>query len=103
MDEATVQRLQDLPADLRERGWQLSLVESAVEGRTPPWHRAVYSRLFVDRLDRHDRSWPVYDKRTRRQILRISTHQDRNPTWEDARQDAIRRMREVDARVRDAT
>ena len=34
MDEATVQLLQDLPADLRERGWQLSLAESGVEKRT---------------------------------------------------------------------
>lgn len=82
IDDATVQLLQDLPADLLERGWQLSVSESEVLTWETPRHKAVYSRPFVDRLDRLGMSWPVYDKRTRQQIVRISTHQDRSPTWE---------------------
>ena len=98
MPARTVQLLQTLPPDLRERGW--TVLVPSTDG---PRYRAVYVRPFVDHLDRLDMSWPLYDKRTRRQILRISTHQDRSPTWEDARQDAIRRVREVDARVRGVT
>jgi len=102
MDAETVQLLEELPDDLRERGWQLSRADSGVEGRTmpTPWYRAVFVRPFVDHLDTPGTSWPVYDKRTRHRIVRISTYQDRSPTWEAARLDAIRRMREADARYR---
>lgn len=101
-DAKTMQLLGELPADLRDRGWALSPADSRRQGtQTTPWYRAVYVRPFADRLDRSGGSWPIYDRRTRDRIVRISTFQDRSASWEDARRDAIRRMRALDAQLRD--
>lgn len=95
MDDETVRMLEDLPDDLRERGW--TFVPSA--SRAPwsaSWHRAVYHRPFDDRLDRERGISATYNRLTRRQIVRVSTHSDHSPSWHDARQDAIRRIAFVD-------
>ncbi len=97
IDDDTIRLLGELPADLLERGWVLSPSEVWVAKATP-WHRAIYVRPYDDHRDDQPVTSATYDKQTRRRILRISTHLDRSPSWRDARQDAIRRLREVDAK-----
>jgi len=100
IDHDTVQLLQELPDDLRERGWRLSVSESrALKGESPRY-AAVYSRPVDGRLDLENLHLATYDKQTRQQIVRVSTYQDHSPTWEAAHRDGIRRMREADAKRR---
>ncbi len=101
MAATTLAMREDLPADLRLRGWALSRVDSRA-AKTAPWCRAVYVRPFVTGIDREPITAAVYDRATRHRIVRISTHNDRSPSWRDARRDAIRRMREADAKRRAA-
>ena len=97
----TVQLLQDLPADLRERGWQLSEVESRViPSANGPCYRSIYVRPFDGRLDLQVLHSAAFDPHTRQRIMRISTLKDCSPSWHAARRDAIRRMREADAKRR---
>lgn len=99
MDDETLQMLRDLPGDLKGRGWELSLPDSRVQStQAMSWCKAVYIRLFDDRLDSLRGTWAIYDRQSRQRIMRVSTHQDRSASWDDALQDAIRRMREVDVR-----
>ena len=100
MQARTVQMLQTLPDDLVERGWQLSEAESELLTWEIPRHKAVYVRPFDDRLDFEALHSAVYDKVTRQQIVRVSTLSDQSASWDEARQDAIRRMRETDAKRR---
>ncbi len=101
MDEATVQLLQTLPPDLVERGWQLVVSESGVfQLADGPRYHAVYVRPFDDRRDTENHNAATYDHRTRQHIVRISTQRDHSGSWRDAHRDAIRRMREADARRR---
>ena len=101
MQARTVQMLQTLPPDLVERGWQLVVAESGVlQWVDGPRYRAVYSRPFDDRLDREQPQAAVYDYRTRLRIVRVSTLKYHSPSWQHARRDAIRRLREADARRR---
>ncbi len=100
MDDTTLAMLDDLPTDLQDRGWALSRADSAA-AKTAPWCRAVYVRPFDDRCDNQPVTAATYDRQTRRRILRVSTHLDRSPNWQAARRDAIRRMREADAKRRD--
>jgi len=100
MDAETVQLLQELPDDLRERGWCLSVSESrALKGESPRF-AAVYSRPVDGRLDLENFHLATYDKRTRQQVVRISTLKDASSSWHDAQQDGIRRMRAADAKRR---
>lgn len=99
IDEDTARLLGDLPKDLLERGWRLSASEVWVAKETP-WYRAVYVRPYDDHRDHQPVHAATYDKQTRQRILRVSTHVDRSPSWHAARRDAIRRMREADARRR---
>ncbi len=99
MDDETVRMLEDLPADLIERGWTFVPSESRA-AHMVSWHRAVYHRPFDDRRDSERGAAATYDKRTRHQIVRVSTSSDHSPSWHDARRDAIRRMHEADARHR---
>ncbi len=100
MQARTVQMLQTLPPDLVERGWQLSVSESEVLTWETPRYKAVYVRPFDDRLDRENPSSATFDPRTRQQVVRVSTLKDYSPSWHAAHRDAIRRMREADARRR---
>jgi hypothetical protein len=99
MDDEIAQMLEDLPPDLLERGWRFVPSDSRV-ATISTWHRAVYQRPFDDRLDRARGASMTYDKLTRSQIVRISTNGDHSPSWSDARQDAIQRMRTADAKRR---
>ncbi len=100
MDAESVQMLRTLPDDLRERGWQMSEAESELLTWEIPRHRAVYVRPVDGRLDIHSPHAVAYDKVTRQQIVRVSTLSDQSASWHDARRDAIRRMRDADARRR---
>ncbi len=103
MDDETVRMLEDLPPDLRERGWEF-VPSASRAAQSAPWHRAVYQRPFDDRLDSESEYAATYDRLTRQRTVRVSTSSDRSPSWEDARRDAIRRMHEADAkRRRDAS
>jgi regulator of extracellular matrix RemA (YlzA/DUF370 family) len=99
MDDETVRMLEDLPADLIERGWTFVPSESRA-AKVVSWHRAVYHRPFDDRRDSERGASAIYDKLTRHQIVRVSTHNDHSPSWDDARRDAIQRMREEDGKRR---
>ncbi len=101
VDAETVQMLQTLPADLQARGWMLLVAETRVIESVNGFQvRAVYSRPFVEGIDKERGSSAIYDQRTRQQIFRISTLKDQSLSWDVARQDGIRRMREVDAKYR---
>ncbi len=99
MDTETVRMLEDLPADLLERGWEFVPSESRASNISS-WHRAVNARPFDDRLDSESDYAAAYDRLTRQRIVRVSTVSDHSPSWHDARRDAIRRMRTADARRR---
>jgi len=98
MDAETELLLRTLPDDLRERGWQLA--ESARIDSEPPRYKAIYVRAVDGRLDRGDASTSVYDRQTRQAVVRVSTLNDQSLTWHATREDAIRRMREADAKRR---
>jgi len=99
IDRDTVQLLGDLPADLVARGWAFLESESG-RVKSAPRYRAVHSRPYDDHRDHQPVIGAVYDKWTRQRILRVATYQDRSPNREAAREDAIRRMREADAKRR---
>ncbi len=101
VDAETVQMLQELPTDLQVRGWTVVVAETRViESVNGFQFRAVYSRPFVDAIDKERGSSATYDPRTRQHIVRVSTLKDQSPSWHDAHQDAIQRMREADAKRR---
>ncbi len=100
-DAETVQMLQELPADLQARGWTVVVAETRmVQSTNRVQYRAIYSRPFDERLDTEAFTSAAYDPRTRQHIVRVSTLKDQSPSWHDAHQDAIQRMREADARRR---
>lgn len=99
MDDQTLALLEDLRADLRDLGWTLSRADSR-PAKTAPWCRAVYVRPFVTGLDPKPLTAALYDRPSRHRIVRVSTHTDRSRSWEDARRETIRRMREGDAKRR---
>ncbi len=101
VDADAAQLLQDLPDDLLERGWAVVVTDSRViQSADGPRYRVVYSRPFDDRLDTEAIQSAAYDPRTRQHVVRVSTLKDCSPSWHDAHQDAIQRMREADARRR---
>lgn len=101
MQARTVQMLQTLPDDFRERGWTLVVADSGViHSADGSRYRAIYSRPFDPALDAESLQWVAYDKVTRQQIVRISTLKGQSGSWRAARRDAIRRMREADAKRR---
>ncbi|HEV2066668.1 MAG TPA: hypothetical protein VGR08_07520 [Thermomicrobiales bacterium] len=101
MQARTVQMLQTLSVDLVERGWQVVVAASGlVQSADGPRYRAVYVQPFDDRLDGENPHSGTYDRRTRQHIMRVSTLKDHSPSWRDAHRDAIRRMREADAKRR---
>ena len=101
MQARTVQMLQTLPPDLVGRGWQLVVAESGVlQWVDGPRYRAVYVRPVDSRLDLQLFHSATFDPHTRQHIVRVSTLKDQSPSWQHARRDAIRRMREADARRR---
>lgn len=98
VDGDTLRMLQDLPADLRERGWELVASESGVLrwGTTPPYYKAVYLRVFDHGIDDAHRVSMLY--RNGRPCARVSTNQLRSASWASAVEDAIGLMRRIDAR-----
>lgn len=101
MDPETVQMLQRLPDDLRARAWMWVASDSGALTRLgETWHKAVYVRPFDDGVDKQVYSGAVYDRVTRQHIMRVSTLNDRSASWHDTRRDAIRRMRDIDAKRR---
>ncbi len=98
MDGDTLRMLQDLPSDLQERGWELVVSESGVLrwGAEPRYFKAVYMRAFDQGVDDEHRVAMVY--RNGRHCVRVSTNQLRSSSWDDAFQDAMKLMRQIDAR-----
>lgn len=94
MDLDAIRLLQELPDDLRYRGWRWEHSQSSVHktlGST--WYVAVYMRPFERGVDHdqlahhHKGAW----------FVRVSTNQNRSQSWEQAYQEALGLMRDADA------
>lgn len=101
IDGVSLRVLGNVPDDLRARGWEFVPHETRIY--TTIWsqlHIAVYARPFdpdIDSDDAGERPGTVVVKNGR-PFLRIVTNEQLNASWEEARQDAIARMRAADAR-----
>jgi hypothetical protein len=92
-----IQMLEELPADLRARGWQLVRGDTEVYRTADSvQYIAVYVRPFdLDADDQESLSTMPHDRGAR---ARVSTNQAGSASWEDAHRDAIQMMRKVDGR-----
>ncbi len=93
IDAESLRLLRDLPDDIKARGWEFILQES---GKSRTWanpdHKAVYVRPLDPGVDNERLLATVH--RNGRSFVHVST---RSPSWKVAREDAIQRMREIDA------
>ncbi len=99
MDLDAMRLLQELPDDLKYRGWEWMRLESSVHKTVGArWFVAVYARPFERGIDQDHMAHHHKGGR----FVRVSTNQDRSQSWEEAYQDALRLMRAADARRSDA-
>ncbi len=99
MDIDVLRRLRNLPADLRLRGWTLSISESNVlRWGSSPRYDAVYMRPF-ERGGDVEHTVPVI-RRNERDVIRVST---RSASWEAALEEAVEVMRGFDAQRTEST
>ncbi len=93
MDANTVRLLEDLPDDLRARGWVFVPQESKItRTRTTLDHIAVYVRPYHSPVDHLGTAITV-----RGGQVYVATSHTRSESWEAARQAAIDQMRAIDA------
>lgn len=94
-DISTLRLMRSIPQHLIDRGWELSAKESEevkVGSTGRRRYRAVYARLY----DR-ERDHPPYSRALHDGWIRVSTQQQRSPSWEEARADAIAEMERIDS------
>lgn len=95
MDGDTLQLLQNLPNDLRARGWTLVLSESnSVSWGGKRRYRVVYMRNFDPGVD--DTQSDAVFSRNGRKVVRVSSRGVAG--WDAVLQDVIELMRGIDAR-----
>ncbi len=101
-DLEAVRLLDDIPRDLKVRGWRLSQSETSVQkGPVVTWHDAVYIRRFES--DNDDATLaecppPAFHSQSDH-VVRVSTLVHAwSKSWADARDTAITLMREADAK-----
>jgi len=93
-DYAAIRLLQELPHDLRQRGWGFDQRESSVQHLPGSlWCDAVYTRSFEAGIDADVLAQVVRGQ----QVVRVSTIRARNRSWQAARDEAVDLMRAVDA------
>ena len=101
-DVETVRLLDDIPRDLKVRGWRLSHTESSVQkGPVVTWYDAVYTRRFEPDID--DAALAEYPPSVfhnqEEHVVRISTLIPAwSKSWAEARSAAITLMRAADAK-----
>ena len=98
LDGATTRLLQNLPADLKARRWEIVRSKSQpIKTFGATRYQAVYMRPMEHGAD-DDRMNTIAHLESR-SFVHVST---RSASWKDALQDAIGLMREVDARRSDS-
>lgn len=101
-DVAAHRLLDDMPRDLKVRGWRVSHTESSVQkGPVVTWYDAVYTRRFEPDID--DAALAEYPSppfhNQEEHVVRVSTLIPAwSKSWADARDTAITLMREADAK-----
>jgi len=101
-DGDAMRLLDNIPSDLKVRGWRLSLAESSVQkGPAVTWYDAVYIRRFEPDID--DAALAEYPPHNSHyqldHVVRVSSIIPAwSKSWADARDTAITLMREADAK-----
>lgn len=83
--------LTDIPGELKSQGWRFIKSASRMSYSSPPACVAVYARRFAEGID--DERWAFLSLYG---FVRVTTDEAHGSTWKAARDDAIRRMREID-------
>lgn len=91
MNNETARMLTDIPADLKARGWRFVKTASRMTYTSPPACVAVYVRRFDPDID--PERWSA---QTLYGFVRVTTDEAHGSTWDAAREDAVRRMLEID-------
>ena len=93
MEPDTVRLLEDIPDELKARGWQLVPREAkVVKMMGATYHVAVYQRPYHAPVDHLGTAITV-----RGGYVYVSTREARSTTWEEAREAAIEQMQAIDA------
>jgi len=93
IDSATFAMLQDVPADLKARGWEPSRGSTPTKTLAGARYKAVYARPFDRGVD--DERFTNVIHRNGGSVVIVST---RSASWENDRQEAIVDMRVADGR-----
>ena len=91
MNMETARMLADIPGELKSRGWRFIKSASRMSYSTPPACVAVYARRYTTGID--DERWAFL---TLYGFVRVTTDEAHGSTWDAARDDAVRRMNEID-------
>ncbi len=106
-DLEAVRLLDDIPRDLKVRGWRLSHTESSVQkGPVVTWYDAVYTRRFEPDIDDAALAeHPPHNSHNQlAHVVRVSTLISAwSKSWTDARDTAIALMRAADAKRQEST
>ena len=93
MESDIVHLLEDLPDELKARGWQLVPRETKViKHMGAVYHVAVYQRPYHSPVDHLGTAITV-----RSGYIYVSTREARSASWEEAREVAVAQMRAIDA------
>lgn len=95
MDHDARQLFQELPDNLRTRGWTNARQESTIH-RLPgaEWYAVVFLRPFEPGVD--DETSVSVVRNNRRDFVRVSTDSLRSSSWDEAFRDAIELMHKAD-------
>jgi hypothetical protein len=92
MNVETARMLSDLPDSLKARGWRFVQNASWMTPADPPACTAIYVRRYEAGIDEEVWAEPgLYG------FIRASSEAPASPTWPEAREDAIARMKLIDA------
>ena len=93
MEPDTVRLLEDIPDELKARGWQLVPRETKViKHMGASYHVAVYQRPYHAPADHLGTALTV-----RGGYIYISTREARSTSWNEAKEAAIAQMQAIDA------
>ena len=93
MEPDTVRLLEDIPDELKARGWQLVPRETkVVKQKGASYHVAVYQRPYHSPVDHLGTALTV-----RAGYIYISTQEARSTSWDEAKEAAIAQMQAIDA------
>jgi hypothetical protein len=106
-DGDAMRLLDNIPSDLKVRGWRYSYTESSVQkGPAVTWYDAVYIRRFESDIDDAALAeHPPHNSHNQlAHVVRVSTLISAwSKSWTDARDTAIALMRAADAKRQEST